>query len=500
MTNIYPLIICGGNGTRLWPVSRTQSPKQFQRVGDATSHTFFQAAVERHSAPGYQAPWIISSIRHRDTVAAQLAEIGRTAQVIHEPMGRNTGPAVLATAYALLARDPAALMVVVPADHVIEGDLNRSVMAMADAAAQGHIITFGIKPRYAETGFGYITDGGPMVDHPGLHHVDRFVEKPPLRKARLLVESEIAYWASGISMFAAATIIAEYEKYDAASATAVRLAVARGKPAPDGLELHPEFFAAATPGPTESIVFEKTDKIAMAPLDIDWSDVGSWTAMYGISKSNPQGNVLQGDVVAVETTNSMVRSTSRLVTLVGMKDVIVIDTPDALLVTRVGHCQSVKKVAEYLKSGARIEAEQHQAEKPRHVETSYGGMTPLFQSDSLEMVSAMIAPGQSLLLDPVDNRELMVSRGAVTVTTLKASHPLTQGHRMDLVSNLPTMLVNPGSDEVEVILVTALGQAQGHALGSASGAKGAEIRALETRAAELRGAQKGPEGPIPIYA
>ena len=457
MTRIYPLIICGGNGTRLWPVSRSQSPKQFQRVGDATSPTFFQTALTRHATPDYQMPWIISSIRHRETVAAQLAEMGQTARVIHEPMGRNTGPAVLAAAIALSALDPEALMVVVPADHVIEGDLNRTVMAMAGAAAAGHIITFGIKPRYAETGFGYITDGGPMIDFPGLRQVERFVEKPPLRKARVLVESEVAYWASGLSMFAAKTIIAEYEKFDPASATAVRMAVARGRQAPDGLELDPEFFSAATAGPTESIVFEKTRAIALAPLDVDWSDVGSWTAMYGISKSNPQGNVLQGDVIAVETSNSMVRSSSRLVTLVGMKDVIVIDTPDALLVTRVGHCQSVKKVAEYLKSGARIEVEKHSAAKPRDLATAYGGMAPLFQSDALEMVAATISPGASLMLDPVDNRELLVSRGTVTVTTLKSSVPLAAGQRMDLAQNLPTMLVNPGTADVEVILMTMLG-------------------------------------------
>lgn len=488
MNRIYPLIICGGNGTRLWPVSRTQSPKQFQRVGDAESETFFQMAITRHSGEGYQTPWVISSARHKATVAAQLAEIGHTASVMLEPMGRNTGPAVLAAAIALNAVDPEALIVVVPADHVIEGDLNATIFAMADAAAAGHIITFGIKPRYAETGFGYITDGGPMPGYPGLHKVDRFVEKPPIRKARLLVESEIAYWASGISMFSAATIIAEYEKFDPASAAAVRFAVSRGRQTTDGLELNPEFFAAAASQPTESTIFERTDKIAMAPLDVQWSDVGSWTAMYGISKSNPQGNVLQGDVVAVETTNSMVRASNRLVTLVGMKDVIVIDTPDALLVTRVGHCQSVKKVAEYLKASARVEAEAHQDPKKPNVAAIHGGMAPLFQSDSLELVSATIAPGQSLMLDAVNDRELLVSRGEVTVITLKSSSALRQGQRMNLISSLPTMLVNPGTADVEVILMTMLADRTDGAA--------AETAAPETAAQE--GA--GPADPLPLYA
>jgi mannose-1-phosphate guanylyltransferase/mannose-6-phosphate isomerase len=490
MTVIHPLIICGGNGTRLWPVSRTQSPKQFQKVGGPDTRTFFQEAVLRHVGEGYAEPTIVSGMRHRATLAAQLREIGVTARVILEPMGRNTGPAVLAAALTLVARDPDSLMVVVPADHVINGDINRTILGQRDAAAAGHIITFGIKPRHAETGFGYITDGGPMIDHPGLHKVERFVEKPPLRKARLLVESDIAYWASGLSMFAAATLVAEYERFDAASVEAVRQSIVTGRAAPDGLELNPEHFGLAQSGPTESIVFERTSRIALAPLDVEWSDVGSWTAMYGISKSNPQGNVFQGDVIAVETTNSMVRSTSRLVTVVGMKDVIVVDTPDALLVTRVGHCQSVKKVAEFLKTGQRIEAEQHLPERPKNHTTPYGGMSPMFQNDHLEMVSATIAPGQSMLLDPVNNREVLVARGEVTVATLKGKDQLGPGQRMNLVNTLPSLLMNATGTDVEVIILTLLGeQTEDHpeAFGPQPGPT-AEIQ------------PRGPQDPLPLYA
>jgi mannose-1-phosphate guanylyltransferase/mannose-6-phosphate isomerase len=490
MTAIHPLIICGGNGTRLWPVSRTQSPKQFQKVGGPDTRTFFQEAVLRHVGDGYAEPTIVSGIRHRDTVAAQLREIGVTARIILEPMGRNTGPAVLAAALTLCARDPGALMVVVPADHVINGDINRTILGQRDAASAGHIITFGIKPRHAETGFGYITDGGPMIEHPGLHKVERFVEKPPLRKARLLVESDIAYWASGLSMFAASTLITEYERFDAPSVDAVRQAIVTGRVAADGLELNPEHFGLAQSGPTESIVFERTARIALAPLDVEWSDVGSWTAMYGISKSNPQGNVFQGDVIAVETTNSMVRSTSRLVTVVGMKDVIVVDTPDALLVTRVGHCQSVKKVAEYLKKGERIEAEKHLPERPKNHATPFGGMSPMFQNDHIEMVSATIAPGQSMLLDPVNNREVLVARGEVTVATLKGKEQLGPGQRKDLVSTLPSLLMNATGTEVEVIILTLLGEQkeeQPEAFGPHPSA------APDTQ-------PRGPQDPLPLYA
>jgi mannose-1-phosphate guanylyltransferase/mannose-6-phosphate isomerase len=449
---VTPLIICGGNGTRLWPISRTQSPKQFQRLGDATSPTFFQSAVLRHRGEGYGKPVIVSSIKHRATIAAQLADIGVEATVIHEPVGKNTGPAVLAAALAVMAQDRDGIMVVVPADHVIEGDLNRTVMAMRAAARSGRIITFGIKPRYAETGFGYITDGGPVVDYPGLHDVDRFVEKPPARKARQLVESERAYWASGLSMFSARTIITEYQKFDPETVAAVAHALAAGTRAEDGIELDPTHFARATSAPTESMVFEKTKCIALARLDVDWSDVGSWTAMHGISKADDQGNVLQGDVIAVETTNSMVRATSRLVTVVGMKDVIVIDTDDALLVTQVGHCQSVKKVAEHLKGEGRAEAEVH---RPRPVTPALSRtlVTPIMQTRAVQMLSVCLAPKDGHDVDGVPHREVVVAHGTVRIETAAATWTLRDGERQALPPFLPARLVNETDAEAVVVLM-----------------------------------------------
>ncbi|MSU88832.1 mannose-1-phosphate guanylyltransferase/mannose-6-phosphate isomerase [Rhodobacteraceae bacterium 2CG4] len=446
MTTITPLIICGGNGTRLWPVSRVQSPKQFQRVAGPGSASFFQSAVQRHRIDGFGRPLVVTGARHARTVSDQLQQIQCDADILCEPMGRNTGPAVLAAALHLLPRDPQALILVVPADHVIEGNLNEAVLAMAPAARDGRIVTFGITPRYAETGFGYITDGGAIEAHPGLHRVEGFVEKPPKDRAEALVAGGSAYWASGISLFTAATIVDEYRRFDAATVAAVERAMAAAVPARQGLMIDRDAFAEAVAGATESVVFERTDRIALCPLDVSWSDVGSWTAMYGISKRNRQGNVLQGDVLALETQNSMVRSDSRLVTVVGMSDVIVIDTEDALLVARVGHCQSVKQIAEHLKAQQRAEAE-------RHLGTTreWGAVKQMVASAHFSMSSLTVNPGASVSILPLPGAELVVVNGEARLGAGGGTTVLATGERTVLDPAAAVRVTNATDAPLEVL-------------------------------------------------
>lgn len=455
MTRITPLIICGGNGTRLWPISRKHSPKQFQRIGGPDSMTFFQSAVQRHRAAIFADPVIVTGRIHQGTVRKQLQDLQVRARIICEPMGRNTGPAVLAAAEVMLAEDPDTIFVVVPADHVIAGDLATPMAACLPAAKAGQIVTFGIEPRYPETGFGYIVDGGPLEGHGHIRAVARFVEKPPAEDASALIEAGGAYWASGISMFAAATIRDEYNKFDPLTAKLVAQSVAEAAMEEGALHLETGSFAEAASLPTESAVFERTERIALAPLDVVWDDVGSWKAMYGISNADSDGNVLQGDVIAKDAHNTMVRADSRLVSVVGLSDVIVIDTPDALLVARMDQTQDVKAIVDELKKTARSETERHQEAKPAMVPMlDQETVSALAQSESYQVGAAEIAVGRALTIEPGDARQALVVRGRLHAMGPEWQKTVGEGGRIYTDPKGPITITNLSDEPAELLFVT----------------------------------------------
>lgn len=367
MTQITPIVLCGGVGTRLWPMSRSQSPKQFHPVAGAGSPSFFQSTVQRHRSALYSQPFIVTAAAHRAKVRNQLNDLQCQADIIAEPLARNTGPAVLAAALTLIERDRDAVMLVLPSDHIISGDFDSIISASLQAAIDGRIVLFGIKPEYPETGYGYIVDGGAYTNFDGLRRVAKFVEKPEIRIATSYIATNTAYWASGISLFRAETIIAEFERFDPATLAAVRRSLDAKVDMEGDIYLGAEGFRKATNEPTERIIFERSSLVALAPSPIKWSDVGSWTSVHGISQGDEQGNVFFGDVIATGTENALVRSDTRLVAVVGVDDVIVVDTPDAVLVTRRGKCQDVKKIVESLKFEERAEAKTH-----RYNEHSWG--------------------------------------------------------------------------------------------------------------------------------
>ena len=359
MSSLYPIILCGGVGTRLWPLSRAQQPKQFQPISADGSTTFFQTTVQRHGADLFNDPVVCVAHDHLDTVKRQLRDVQRNARIIAEPVARNTGPAVLAAALELTRSSPDAIMLICPSDHVITGDLNQKVRDCRKAADDGLILTFGITPRYNETGYGYIVDGGEFENYRGVHRADRFIEKPSASLAQALIESGAAYWASGISMFRAEIIVDEYRRYDPVTFGAVSAALAASEEVDGATLLDPIGFASAESLPTERAVFEKSRHMALAPADVEWDDVGAWAAFHAIGKKNASGNVTSGDVLMVNSSNSYVRGSDRLVAVVGMDDVVVVDTHDALLVTTRNKSQDVKKVVEQLQAMHRPEVADH---------------------------------------------------------------------------------------------------------------------------------------------
>jgi len=392
---ITPLVLCGGMGSRLWPLSRTEQPKQFQPTGGPGSPTFFQATVQRHRGAGFADPVIVTNARQSMLVARQLREIQTRARIIGEPVGRNTGPAVLAAALDALSRDPDAQLLVLPSDHMISGDIGAAVLSMQAAAELGRIVTFGVAPAYAETGYGYIVDGGAFADYAGLHRVARFVEKPPFDLAAHLIAEGTAWWASGISLFRADTLVEEFRRHDPDTLAAVRAAHMGATEDPLHLQLDATAFAAAANEPTERLVFERSDRIALAPLHgILWDDVGAWNAVHKISDRCAAGNVTTGDVLALDTRNSLIRGDSRLIAVVGLSEVIVVDTPDAVLVTNRDNAQNVKKVVEALKSRARPEVETHTAR-----ETRWGRIEQLTRNRGFTLDLLTVEPGATAMIN-----------------------------------------------------------------------------------------------------
>lgn len=449
MTQVVPVVLCGGVGTRLWPMSRSQSPKQFHKVNGPTSLTFFQATLQRHRSLIYGAPLIVTAAGHLPAVRRQLGELQSQAEIIAEPVARNTGPAVLAAALEVAARDPEALMMVLPSDHVINGNIDAVVDDAMQAAIDGRIVLLGIKPLYPETGYGYIVDGGEFTTHPGLRRVAHFIEKPPYDEALGLLSTGSAFWASGISIFSAKTIIQEFRRLDRKTYEAVALAVGNGERRGNELHLNVDAFRRAEKEPTERIVFENSERVALLPAELDWNDVGSWTSIHGVGRADANGNVFHGDVIATETENALVRSEERLVAVVGVPDVIVIDTPDALLVTRRGRCQDVKKVVDLLRKEERVEVRRH-----RRKDYAWGQSTSLSTSGAYDMSMLRINAGNTLSIDPLPGRRLIMVQGDLELFDGLQRRLLVPGEHASLDTAPGNRVTNSGDAEAEILLMT----------------------------------------------
>ena len=447
---IFPVVLSGGSGSRLWPLSRTMLPKQFLPL--VSSKTMLQETLLRLAGvTGLQDPVIVCSDDHRFLAAEQLREIKvkATAQIL-EPVGRNTAPAVAVAALSILEKNPAGTMLVLPADHLIRNVARfHDVIATAVAtAATGRLVTFGIVGREPETGYGYIERGAPLNKDAASYNVARFVEKPDEARAKEFIASGRFYWNSGMFVFTAARYLEELGKY---RKDILDAAEAAWKASARDLDFVRLDQAAFTASPSESIdyaVMEKTTDAVVVEADIGWSDIGSWTALWQAGTPDKAGNVTVGDTHTDDIQNCYVRAEHRLVAVVGVKDLMVVETSDAVLVTHKDRSQDVKKIVDTLKAKQRDEYLVH-----KRVYRPWGYYEGLDSGERFQVKRIMVKPGSKLSLQMHHHRAehwIVVSGTARVVRgddSLLLSEnqstyiPLGARHRLENVGKVPLHLI-----------------------------------------------------------
>lgn len=346
MTSIVPVILSGGSGTRLWPMSTEERPKQMLAL--TAEQTMLQLTAARAAGDRFDAPIVVANARHADMIEEQLTAIGcRPQALILEPMGRNTAPAIALA--ALCAKNESAPLLVMPSDHVIE-DVD-AFRAAIDAALplveDGWMVTFGITPDAPETGYGYIKIGEPIAD--GVHRVARFVEKPPRAVAEAMLAGGDHAWNGGIFLFCADAFLNALAQHEPAMLDAVRRSMAEGERS--GTQIRPatQPFAEAPNQSIDYAVMEKSDRVAVVPVAMGWNDVGSWDALHAISSPDEMGNTIGGDVVALDTSNCLARTDGVRIAMVGVSDLIVVASGNDVLILPRGRSQEVKLLLEAMK-------------------------------------------------------------------------------------------------------------------------------------------------------
>lgn len=448
---LIPLILSGGSGTRLWPVSRRNLPKQFLALsGDGT---LFQQTVQRaEQLPDVAPPIVVASEDHRFLVAEQLQSAGVTgAAIILEPLPRNTAPAIALGALKAVANDPDATLLVLPADHLIGDPVSfRDAVARArPAAQQGWLVTFGIRPDRPDTGFGYIRRTETVDAH--VYRVGRFVEKPDLATAQSYLAEGDYEWNSGMFLFKASRYLEELQQHAPAMFAAAREAFASARADLDFIRVDRDAFARVPENSIDYAVMEKTSHAAVVPVDCGWSDIGSWSALWLAGARDAQGNLREGDTIAVNTRNSLLRSHARhLVATVGVDDLIVVTTPDATLVAHRDAAQDVKRVVDELKASDRSEHSLH-----RVVHRPWGSYDSLEAGERFQVKRIVVKPGASLSLQKHHHRaeHWIVVSGTAEVTCDDKVFLLGENQSTYIPLGSVHRLRNPGKVPLELIEV-----------------------------------------------
>lgn len=446
---IHPVILSGGAGTRLWPLSRAAYPKQLLPL--VSERTLLQETAARNlSDVGFAAPLLICNDEHRFLVDEQLRQVGIDPQaILLEPLARNTGPAIAAAAFWLLDRDPDALMLVQPSDHVIAdpGAFHRAVMQGLAAAQAGRLVTFGVKPSRPDTGYGYI-QSGHALETDGVFAVNRFVEKPDRDTAQRFLQSGAFHWNSGIFLLSARTFLEELDRINPAMLKACEQAVRDGKEDLSFFRLSSGPFGEAPSLSIDHAVMEHTARAAVVPVDMAWSDVGSWHALREIGRTNEDGNVLQGDVLAERVTNSYIRSEGRLVAAIGLDNVIIVATDDAVLVADADSATQVSGLVAKLRKSNRSE--------PDHHITGYrpwGNYRKVDAGERFQVKRITVKPGAKLSLQKHYHRAehwvvvhgtAMVQRGEERMLVRENESvyiPIGTEHRLENPGKVPLQLI-----------------------------------------------------------
>ena len=447
---MIPVVLSGGSGSRLWPLSRAMHPKQFLAIGGEFS--LFQSTLKRLAEIQGDAltPIVVSNEDHRFLVAEQCRALGVSpSAILLEPCGRNTAPAIAAAVLQSLSTGKDELLLVLPADHAIEDieALQGAFETGAVAARDGSIVTFGIVPNKAETGYGYIR---VVEKGQAAQPVEAFVEKPDLAKAQEYLEDGRYYWNSGMFLFKASVMLEQLRCHAPQVVQAVEASLADAKTDLDFTRLDASAFSAAENISIDYAVMERSDKVAVVPLNAGWNDVGSWSAVWEISDKDSQGNAIQGDVILEATSNAYVHAEHRMVSVLGLEDVVVVETADAVMVASKDKAQDVKLLVDRIKHAKRTEATNH-----RKVYRPWGAYDSIDNGPRYQVKRITVAPGQKLSVQMHHHRaeHWIVVTGTAKVTIGEKEILLTENQSTYIPIGVVHALENPGKIPLEMIEV-----------------------------------------------
>lgn len=446
-----PVILAGGTGSRLWPLSRQNFPKQFLALGDPELGTMLQRTITRLAGLEHAAALVVSNTHHRFVVAEQLRKTDAPSRrIILEPSARNTAPAIALAAFEACKDGQDPVLLVLPADHHIEdGDAFQTAVRAAQRHAEnGKLVTFGIVPSHPETGFGYIHSGESLAD--AALAILAFKEKPSAELAEEYVASGEYFWNSGMFMFRASTFLSELKRLNPDLLRACQQSLAHAEEDRDFLHIPAELFAECEDESIDYAVMERTQRGAVVALDAGWNDLGSWAAIWDVGAKDGQGNSLQGDVLTVDTQNSLVQAHHRLVATVGVTDLVVIETKDAVLVAPREQSQQVKQIVDQLKRLERAEF----AESPL-VNRPWGFYETVNHGERYQVKRICVMPGECLSLQLHYHRaeHWIVVSGTARVICGEREMILTENQSTYIPLGVKHSLSNPGKVPLELIEV-----------------------------------------------